>query len=126
MLSQSTYSDFYVNLIIYPMHKYLRYHLDYHHFTNTISKIVRRLLRSIFDDIDVNFSNEFIQFVEFVKLQRTKSESNILEIYKELISKEITELFPNMCIIIRIYLTLMILNATGERSFSKLKLIKHI
>ena len=47
-----------------------------------------------------------------------------MEIYKELISKEITELFPNMCIIIRIYLTLMILNTTGERSFSKLKLIK--
>ena len=66
------------------------------------------------------FSNEFIQFVEFVKLLRTKSESNILEIYKELISKEITELFPNMCIIIRIYLTLMISNATGKEVFQNL------
>ena len=102
MLSQSTYSDFYVNLIIYPMNKYLRYHLD-----SRVSSFY-----------------QYIQFVEFVKLQRTKSESNILKIYKELISKEITELFPNMCIIIRIYLTLMISNATGERIFSKLKLIK--
>ena len=47
-----------------------------------------------------------------------------MEIYKELISKEITELFPNICIIIIIYMTLMISNSTGERSFSKLKLIK--
>ena len=89
-----------------------------------ISEISSRLSSFYQYDIDVNFSNEFIQFVEFVKLQRTKYESNILEIYKELISKEITELFPNMCIIIRIYLTLMISNSTGERSFSKLKLIK--
>ena len=73
-----------------------------------ISEISSRLSSFYQYDIDVNFSNEFIQFVEFVKLQRTKSESNILEIYKELISKEITVLFPNMCIIIRIYLTLMI------------------
>ena len=62
-----------------------------------ISKISSRLSSFYQYDIDVNFSNESIQFVEFVKLLRTKSESNILEIYKELISKEITELFPNMC-----------------------------
>ena len=41
-----------------------------------------------------------------------------------IVEKNLQDVFPNIEIGLRIYLSLMVTNYTGERSFSKLKLIK--
>ena len=38
--------------------------------------------------------------------------------------KDVSATFPNVTVMLRIYLCLMVSNCSGERSFSKLKLIK--
>ncbi|KAK4881639.1 hypothetical protein RN001_004958 [Aquatica leii] len=49
----------------------------------------------------------------------------IYDMYKLLKSNNLVETFPNVEIAFRIFLSLMVTNASGERSFSKLKLIKN-
>ena len=70
------------------------------------------------------FLNEFKHFVEFreARMMLQKSEIDLLSAYK--LAKELEVTFPNVETALRIYLCIMISNVTGERSFSKLKLIK--
>ncbi|EFN72188.1 hypothetical protein EAG_06795, partial [Camponotus floridanus] len=51
---------------------------------------------------------------------------NLKSLYYYLYENQLFEAFPNVEIALRIYLCMMISNATGERSFSKLKLIKNV
>ena len=44
--------------------------------------------------------------------------------YTSIIEKNVKESFLNIEMVLRIYLTLLITNCTGERSFSKLKFKK--
>lgn len=46
-------------------------------------------------------------------------------IFLNYIENNLLESFPNVEVLLRIYLTLMIINCSRERSFSKLKLIKN-
>ena len=48
-----------------------------------------------------------------------------LRMYRLLLENNLETAFPNVLITLRIYLSLMISNCSGERSFSKLKLIKN-
>ena len=48
-----------------------------------------------------------------------------LELLNKLHSLKLSALFPNICIALRIFLTLPVTVASGERSFSKLKIIKN-
>ena len=48
-----------------------------------------------------------------------------LRMYRLLLENNLETVFPNTVIALRIYLSLMISNCSGERSFSKLKLIKN-
>ena len=45
--------------------------------------------------------------------------------YQYLTKDNLAEMFPNIEIALRIFLTLMVTNCSGERSFSKLKFIKN-
>ena len=45
--------------------------------------------------------------------------------YNLLHDKEVTESFPNVEVALRMYLSIMISNCSGKRSFSKLKLIQN-
>lgn len=45
--------------------------------------------------------------------------------YQFLIEKNVKDCFPNIEVALRMYLSLMVTNSSGERSFSKLKLIKN-
>ncbi len=62
----------------------------------------------------------------FSKHNRKKCLFNIipLELLTFVIENKYTEIFPNIYIGLRIYLTLPVTVASAERSFSKLKLIK--
>ena len=54
-----------------------------------------------------------------------RKESAPLDVLNYIYENNLTDVFPNTVIAIRIYLTLPISVASGERSFSKLKLIKN-
>ena len=45
--------------------------------------------------------------------------------YLQIIENELEESFPNVMIMIKIYLCMFVTNCKGERSFSKLKLVKN-
>jgi len=51
-------------------------------------------------------------------------ESPELRIYRLLVSNNLEAVFPNTVIVFHIYLSMMVSNCSGERSFSKLKLLK--
>ena len=54
-----------------------------------------------------------------------KEEMSILDMYLLIIKEFLSSTFPNVEIILRIFLSLMVTNCSGERSFSRLKLIKN-
>ena len=58
------------------------------------------------------------------KLNVETVESLELRIYRLLVSNNLETVFPNTVIAFRIYLSMMLSNCSGERSFSKLKLLK--
>ena len=70
----------------------------------------------------VHFSNFIGQFDECRNKHDTLQASDI---YTIVVKNGLTSSFPNVAISLRIYWCLMITDATGERSFSKLKLIKN-
>jgi hypothetical protein len=55
---------------------------------------------------------------------RLNVESLEMCIYRLIVANNLETVFPNTVIVFRIYLSLMISSCSGERSFSKLKLIK--
>lgn len=44
--------------------------------------------------------------------------------YNLIIDKDLQEIFPNIYVVLKIYLVLMTTNCTDERGFSKLKILK--
>ncbi|XP_058788983.1 uncharacterized protein LOC131662970 [Phymastichus coffea] len=94
-----------------------------------ISICAKRLLDIYKDDLESNLEMELLQFQEFcsdlLEFDPEKS-SREQAMYTLIIHKEVHESFPNVEIHLRMYLTIMISNCTGERSFSKLDLIKDV
>ena len=71
----------------------------------------------------VSVFSEFIKlFIDNAALESTVSKEQ--QFYKLLWEKEVRCTFPNVDVLLRIYLVLVISNCSGERSFSKLKLIR--
>lgn len=121
-------------------------------FDNLISELVRRLevyenlvgMFDVFFNADMNnekirssaskfietykndingeqFQNELFHFLEFVKEEQM---DNPVDMYKCL-NDGLRSTFPNVEIILKIFLTMPITNASGERSFSVLKRVKN-
>ena len=68
------------------------------------------------------FAEEIIQFVAFAKLRScvTPSQEAIL-----LHDEGLADTFPSVNVALRIYLSMMVTNCSGKRSFTKLALIKN-
>lgn len=82
-----------------------------------------RLQRKYNTDIQEDFPDELIQFVRFaISAADHLYPNNLLILIRE---RELQNVFPNVDIALRIYLTLPITNASGERTFSKLGIIKN-
>ena len=81
------------------------------------------------DDIDIHFQEEMVHFKYFAlaALQFENSDDKIpaSQSYKVICDNMIQSTFPNVLTALRIYRCLMITNATGERTFSKLKILKN-
>jgi hypothetical protein len=68
------------------------------------------------------FADEMIQFVDFAKSRGCQTPSSLAML---LHSEDLQSTFPNVEIAIRMYMSIMVSNCSGERSFSKMALIKN-
>ena len=99
----------------------------------------KNLVSAYPEDLEDTLVAELIQFVAFMRTQKPASanESAELTMYKllsslnlhvklsyRIVSYRICQTFPNVEIALRIYLCMMVSNASGERSFSKLGIVK--
>lgn len=95
---------------------------------NVILKQAQILIHIYSSDLDDSLSNECIQLKYFIKsvdedIDNTNFTANSL---MELLHKfKVTTTFPNIEIVLRIFLSLMVSNVSGERSFSTLKRVKN-
>jgi hypothetical protein len=81
-------------------------------------------------DIDDNFVNELEHFHNYIKTKDISNadqnrQPNHQDLYNVIFQDGIESVFPNVAIVLRMFLTLMVTNCSGERSFSQLKRIKN-
>ena len=87
-------------------------------------------LRKIYpSDFEPSFASEFVHFSAFYRTHFGQkifdtSIPNISEMLQVIEEKQLTDMFHNVEIAFRMFLCMMVTNAEGERSFSKLNLIK--
>lgn len=100
----------------------------------TAEEILKRTLNIVSayqDDLEESLGDELVQFAELLKtevaaaIDNKKHEALELQFYRLIMENKLESCFPNVEILLRIYLSLMITNCSGERSFSKLKRIKN-
>ncbi|XP_068250723.1 uncharacterized protein [Palaemon carinicauda] len=87
-----------------------------------------QLIRLYPDDLDITFKEELCQIVMFANIFTDEQPTHIsteLFLYRLVWDMGVQDTSPNIEIALRIYLVLMVTNCSGERSFSKLKLIKN-
>ncbi|XP_068240119.1 uncharacterized protein [Palaemon carinicauda] len=109
--------------------------------TNTeLEAAAEKLVSSYPNDLEAGLESELLQFAHLMKsIPRGSSESAPslggakaaqrqspeLEMYKIIHRHDMVETFANVEIVLRLYLCMNVTNCTGERSFSKLKLLKN-
>ena len=95
-----------------------------------IKAMSSNLIKAYPKDLDDCLSEEFVQFNELLKsdiashIGQKKDISIELQFYNLITDNDLQCMFVNVEIVLRIYLSLMVTNCTGERSFSKLNIIK--
>ena len=98
-----------------------------------ISSAADCLVRFYPDDLENSLEGELLQFSALLQSFETSDTGNNIEpkqskeimMYLLLKNRDITQTFPNVEIVLRIYHCMLVSNCTGERSFSKLKRIKN-
>ena len=105
-------------------------------------KSAKRLQEAFANDLEASLLDRLVQCLRFLNTEFAK---NALELetatttlnsstptlsfdqsISYLVSNNLETVFPNTVIAFRIYLNMMVLNCSGERSFSKLKLLKNL
>ncbi|XP_068227645.1 uncharacterized protein [Palaemon carinicauda] len=97
-------------------------------FSDELCISAEQLIRSYPNDLDITFKEELCQFVTFANIfidEEPTDVSTDLFLYRLVLDKDVQETFPNIEITLRLYLALMVTNCSGERSFSKLKIIEN-
>ncbi len=78
------------------------------------------------DDIEESFPEECLHFRDFIKVASNKDKFKGPNFSAFLHDNDLDNVFPNVSIAFRIFLTLAISNCTAERSFSYLKRLKSV
>ncbi|CAG5021481.1 unnamed protein product [Parnassius apollo] len=87
-----------------------------------IKECCEKLARKYDQDISAeNLISECLHYKHYLRDTRKNEELFIPDLYLQLKKEFLTSTFPNIEISLRIFLTLMITNCAGERSFSRLK-----
>ena len=100
-----------------------------------------RLVKTYSGDLNASFPEEIVHFQEYMnepesdvwlsqkseicESKACKGTSIALRMFQAIVNNEMQDTFPNVYICLRIYLSLLVTNCSGERSFSALKRIKN-
>ncbi|XP_068203911.1 zinc finger MYM-type protein 1-like [Palaemon carinicauda] len=109
--------------------------------TNTeLKAAAEKLVSSYPNDLEAGLESDLLQFAHLMKsiprgssesapslggVKAAQRQSPELEMYKVIPRHDMVETFANVEIVLRLYLCIFVTNCTGERSFSKLKLLKN-
>jgi len=81
------------------------------------------------DDLDISFDGELIQFASFAKIFKDENQDCVMHQQScsciNSLFENVSRTLSNVEVTLRMYSVLTISNYSGERSFSKLKLIKN-
>jgi hypothetical protein len=88
---------------------------------------VSTLCQTYPEDVDINLVGEVKHFHQYIRHSQTygSAEHDSLTLYKIIFNDRVQSAFPNAEAILRLFLSMMIANCSGERSFSQLKRIKN-
>ena len=75
-------------------------------------------------DLSRELSDEMVHFAAMIQECLVGTKATETAMYNLLKERHIIDAFPNVEVLLRIYLSLMIFNCCGERALSKLKIIK--
>ena len=92
--------------------------------SDDLRKRAAHLVESYPEDLESSFIDEFVQFTNILVADNDKTITHMSELLKS-DGGIMLSTFPNVAIVIRIYLTLPINNCQGERSFSTLSRVKN-
>ena len=90
-----------------------------------IEPSVKKLLQYYPDDLEESLPEEMIHFSTLINLYHFNSECKEIQMFRFINKNEYMHAFPNVSIVFRLYLSLMISNCSDERSFSVLKSLKN-
>ena len=93
-----------------------------------IEEAAKKLREAYPHDLDEYIVGEMVHFSHFIRpFQKDEPEDISFEqyCYNLLFEKDVKDTFPNVEIVLRMYLSLMVSNCSGERSFSKMKIIQN-
>ena len=76
-------------------------------------------------DVDMNLVGELKHFHQYVRHSLTRESLTHQDMYQIIFNDHVQSTFPNVESILRMFLSMMIANCSGERSFSQLKRIKN-
>ncbi|KAL5246435.1 hypothetical protein ACI65C_013843 [Semiaphis heraclei] len=94
--------------------------------TIDVEESVNKFISVYKDDVDDSIKYEIVHFKQFWdQLKPTFDGSDVLKIFEWMTECNIINIFPNIHITLRIYLTISVANCTAERAFSKLARIKN-
>ncbi|XP_029671003.1 uncharacterized protein LOC115240168 [Formica exsecta] len=96
--------------------------------TTNLYAAAEEIVKVYKDDLEPSLGNELVQFrslIDLYKKDYQKDQSKELFYYRLLENHNFRATFPNVEIILRMYLVLIVSNCSGERSFLKLKLLKN-
>ena len=90
-----------------------------------IEASAKTLLQYYPDDLKESLSEEIIYFSTLIKQYHFNSECKEIQMFRFINKNEFMHAFPNVSIVFRLYLCLMISHCSDERSFSVLKRVKN-
>ena len=91
-----------------------------------IEASAKTLLQHYLDELEESLlPQEMIHFSTLIKQHHFNSECEEIQIFWFINENEFMHAFPNVSVIFRLYLCLIISNCSGERSFSVLKRVKN-
>ena len=94
---------------------------------SNVENAASKLLKVYASNLDSDFPSEVVHFAFHLRSSPDLgSKTNTAQVQLSYLKKNcLIETFPNLAIILRIYLTLPVANTEGERSFSALKRVKN-
>ena len=85
----------------------------------------KTLLQYYPDDQEESLFEEMIYFSTLIKQRHINSECKEIQMFRFINENELMHAFPNVSVVFKLYLCLMISNCSGECSFSVLKRVKN-